>query len=849
MKKLSIRSLFIMILALILVFTLFACNKDDDKKDDGGKKPSDSEASVENVQTFFNTLWTQSKSIGDSAIGENDDLKVDLGLTVTIATETPATMASAGSVVESIDLGVDVDLVLDRSSHANEEVAAGQKSQHTAIKARLYDPSNNENWFTVYYFFNDVDNIYIDYAGQNIQVSFDYLNDTFNENFDNFVFGTKLLKDKTLAELINLFTQQMGANWNLNALVNDVTTLLGLDLKGMIEGNSMISGVIGNLLEDEGGIDAVFDGNNLNINAILASKAIAGTLFVNDETTVNSNGFYQTKIDWSGLYSMLSSFLPNAVKEILPASTGLYLQYQLNNNALDSFAIKAVFNDLSTKVEGGKSVVPAVTINITDLEIAPATEANAITMATEKSNYTSNVVLDAEVAVDIKGVTLDATAFDSYGYARFSKVNTAIGGGLNNLVLDGTLTLSLKGKLDLKTKTDAATKTTNGTVAYAALTYKASGATTATKVLEASFADGTLAVKVNQDAKVGEVKIVDAIVRLFGDYAYEWAKNTFFGGNADDVALKAFADKFFSCNIEEELTKDPQERVITINTSFQGAAWKGVDIVGGFQNIVKGALNKLFPPKTESTPAATQQKSTISKVLDTIAAALPVITTKDNKLTLRTFTEAKTVKNGAKGYETVGSISDKMVKIWSSSKTMIDFITKKDNSNWGGIIARALTIEGASYVNTASAAITEAEFEAAKANEPNKGIVTDEEVTAAKALDANKDKTDDAIRAELQAQKDAALVLKLQKAKDAARAKAFLTDVLASTAEISLDLSNANGLEVSIDADVNASAGIGVSVKLGAKLYVETDYTNLCPTAEDELANWFTYTFVAKNQE
>ena len=176
MKKLSIRSIFILILVLVLAFALVACGEKDEPKPE--PKPEDS---VENVQAFFNTLWEKSSSIGNTKVGEHDDLKVDLGLTVKIATQD-----EAGTEYQTIDLGVDLDLVLDRSS-------AKGSSEHTAIKARLYDPSNNETWVTLYYFFNDVDNVYVDFAGQNFKVPFDYLNDTFNKNFDNFINNEKII--------------------------------------------------------------------------------------------------------------------------------------------------------------------------------------------------------------------------------------------------------------------------------------------------------------------------------------------------------------------------------------------------------------------------------------------------------------------------------------------------------------------------------------------------------------------------------------------------------------------------------------------------------------------------------
>ena len=181
MKKISIRSLFIVILALVLVFALVACgNKDDNKGGNtggGGGGQTTPANDVTNVKNYFNTLWEKSTGIGGEAIGEKDDLKVSLDLAVALDL-----VDGNGQGYDTLDLGIALELVLDRSSGTD-------KSTNTAIKAKFYDPSNGENWFTAYYFFNDVDNIYIDYAGQNVKIPFSYLNDTYNKNFYNFIFS------------------------------------------------------------------------------------------------------------------------------------------------------------------------------------------------------------------------------------------------------------------------------------------------------------------------------------------------------------------------------------------------------------------------------------------------------------------------------------------------------------------------------------------------------------------------------------------------------------------------------------------------------------------------------------
>lgn len=768
MKKLSIRSLLIVVLALVLVFSLVACGDKDKGGNNGGNNtPPPPPDTTANVKNYFNTLWEKSTGIGGEKIGETDDLKVSLGLTVALDFAD-----SNGSVKDSIDLGILLDVVLDRSSK--------DSSTNTAIKAKFYDPTSGENWFSAYYFFNDVDNIYIDYAGQHVQIPFSYLNDTYNKNFYNFVFNDKVIKDKvddkgqvtkegkTIAQIITALTENMGSSWDLNVLIGDVLKVFDIDIKSAKDTISGVLEMIGIKADD------AFDAQgNINIKNILTNDTVA-EFFVNDETTTTTeNGVttYVTKLAPSVLdmLSMIGGSLPESLKGLLDVIDGLdlALEFTTKNDAIDSFTIRAGLPAIEGENANVVDVHPVVAITITDLDFAKASKGEIEnSMATAKSNYTQDVVLDAEVAIDLKGITLNALAFDKEGYARFSKVNTAIGGGLDNIVLDGTLALTLNGKLDLKNKEN------NGTVANAALTYKG------VNIVEASFVNGTLAVKVNQEAKIGDVKILDTLVRLFGDYAYSFVKTTFFKGNAEDAALKAFATKFFGCDIEAELAKDPQERVVPLNESFQGAVWNGIDVPQLVQGLIKQVLNKLFPPKTDGNAGtAVATDPIITKVADTVVAALPLIKSTKGKLVVAT--------NGNKAfkgnYATVGNAVTTIGKIWwvKDAKPFTETLITNDKGGWLPVFANALKVAGTTYGDKA----------------------------------------------------------------DAEKVKTFLNEMFACTAEVTLDISEANGVELGVKADVNASAGVAVSVKLGAKAYDSTQYTNLAPAVET--AGWFVYTFAA----
>ena len=777
MKKLSIRSLLIVILALILVFALVACGDKDKGNNNPTPTPKPSTKDTTNVKAFFNTLWEKSTGIGGEAIGATDDLKVSLGLTVKLDF-----VDSSNNVQDTVDVGILLDLVLDRSS-------VKDKSTNTAIKAKIYDPNKAENWFTAYYFFNDVDNIYIDYAGQNVKIPFSYLNDTYNKSFYNFIFNKKVIgkdekdatKGKTIADIITALTASMGKNWNLNALVGDVMTVFGIDVAGLKDS-------IGGVFELLGlSVDEAFDAQGkINIKNVLTNDTVAG-FFVNDNTTTSTKDgvtTYTTQLDAGilNLLNVLGSSLPEGLTDLLD-DLKLYLEFTTKNDAIDSFTIRAGLPSLEGENANGVDVYPVVSITITDLDFAKATKGEIEdSMAVARDNYSTDVVLDAAVEIDLKGITLDATALDQENYKRFSNVNKALNGKLENLKLDGTLALTLNGKLDLKNTEK------NGTVAAAALTYKAAGATKAVDIVKASFMDGNLALTVNQDAKVGDVGIVDVLVRLFGDYAYTWIRDEFFKN--DQTELDKFAEVFFSCDIEEQVAVDengnnkvdPQDRVITINPEFKGAVWKNFDIVDAFQDLLDDIINGEEEEVSEDNSASAQYANDpiITRVSETIVKVLPLLSTKGDKLTVKTNDSKIMVKN----YGTLGSAIHYIGQTWWEKKapSFIDSIINADKDNWHIKVANALTVAGTTYGN---------ETDAAK------------------------------------------------------KGKAFLNEMFASTAEVVLDISGANGIDLSVKVDVNASAGVGVSVKLGAKAYDSTKYTDLTP-AEDKEAGWYIYTVPAQ---
>ena len=90
MKKFSIRTLFVLLLALVLVFSLVACgDKDNDGGNNGGGNPPPTpDDNTTKTIAYFNNLWNLTKGIGGDTITENDNVALHFDMSLALATET-----------------------------------------------------------------------------------------------------------------------------------------------------------------------------------------------------------------------------------------------------------------------------------------------------------------------------------------------------------------------------------------------------------------------------------------------------------------------------------------------------------------------------------------------------------------------------------------------------------------------------------------------------------------------------------------------------------------------------------------------------------------------------------------
>lgn len=904
MKKFSIKSLLVLVLALVLAVSLVlvAC----DKKDDGGKgNGGGEEAKGYTAGEYFTKLWDLSKSIGNETIAANQNIAVSADLGVELAVKSTANNA----VTKKVGIGFAIDAVLDRHNVRTEaEIANGtfnnaNVSKDTALKIKVYDVTTGENWATVYYFMGDAGKLYIDFAGQNIILPFDYANDQLGSWLSKTIFedNTMVVYDQVMQNgyvyekvdgssteykkfyyvpenktingvvyekgwhegvdsnykdvyykgkaaiggILTDLSTKMGADWNLNVLVNDVFGLIKrstqMDLAATIGGLASTLRVPERDIYDAEG--------NLNIAKILTSGSLGKLLFAklsNPKTDANGVTTYTAPINTKS--TVLSTVLSMA-SPLLSGTSELALEFQEKDNQIQNFSIKADLKNLATS----DKEYPALTVSINKLQFRGVDQnktSDVVKMETAKQNYSTDVALDFAVALDVDGVTIKPSTITNRN-THFENVP--------DIVLDGQLVVSLKGKLDLQNKTE------NKTNALATVSYKAKGATTAVPFLSASFVGNRLGVTVNQDLTVKttatldagaavEVPLAKTLVNCFGGYVFEGLKGAF--GSAAAV-FDQFANVFFAKNADDTLN------YFELNENFKGAVWDNINIVPLFQKGVNWIVEKLGG-KGLVDPDAKTSAINLTAIANTITKVIPLFSTGADGLTVTVDNINNVISNIGREFDTN-----------MTTDGNVESITKWDNGNWIPDMAKLLVIAGATYTNADKVNAEKVDVNVYRTEERNKykaGVkeaieVSAEEVAAEKAKPGNAEKTDpelveavkeakynamtteqiDARMIELVgthgitairfAGKSDEEVVALVKAD-----KAFIRELLASSAVVKVNMSGETGFSLAINANV-ANAKVGISLTVGAHKTVANEFVDVAKDVTKDTAGWFYFTF------
>jgi len=519
MKKTKFKSLLILLLALLMVFALVACNpKTPDKPE---PDPPEDTTANKAVQDYFQNLWEGTTAIGAAEVGEDDDLAVELGLQVALEAVT-----AEHEVAEGLNLGVDLKAVVGRKD-----------PQKTAIQARIYNPANGGEILSLYLLGNDLDNIYVDFGGQQIKVSHNLVSYVYETVLGCNQDGQKPLigqiigmlyekigeSEKTPNDYINAIVGSFGEGWDLSTLVNDVVGLVGFDLNDLFTKEIDLLGQkmsVAGVLEKYVGVkqDEVFKDGKVDLLPIFNS-GVFSKLFEAVKTTKGNTETYTLSLG-KLLLSVVKGFVP-----VFGNSGNIELIFNKVNNKLDDFSVKVIADAISAKYEHRRlqkiNVHPEITVKIDSLKIGKLAD-NAKVVDINLVDYKENIAIQDKLTFGAQGITLQLGELGTQLQTELTQLGVITGEPneegmipdiLNFLIkkgdleLDGEIEIGVAAQLDLANlaKSDGTYEEgkENNTAFNLTVKYKQPGDENQTLVAALSFANNHVAAAIyNKDGSV-----------------------------------------------------------------------------------------------------------------------------------------------------------------------------------------------------------------------------------------------------------------------------------------------------------------------------------------------------------
>ncbi|MDE7373003.1 MAG: hypothetical protein K2N18_02960, partial [Clostridia bacterium] len=369
---------------------------------------------------------------------------------------------------------------------------------------------NYKEILTLYAFADDLDNLYIDFAGKNIKFPHNLESNLFEKGAAGKAIANLLNnkveiggKEKSFNEIIDLVTKSFGSDWNLNSLVDSILTLVGYDANKILDllkeskYGTTIASILGvSRLED------LLDNGKLNILKILTADTLSEVLPATKQKL--ASGATVHKMNIGGLVAVVSA-IPAirdlGISEILGSGDNageLTLSFSETNGAIKDFTIFAqlmgmrqekVFQD---EKGNDHALIPEISLKITDLSIKPlaSDKSNGVALKTAKENYSDTVAFDETVELAASGIKINKFTDDG-----------------KDIYLNGKIIVNAKGMLDIVNTKAVIADTANGITANktkANITVQLVNADEAPVPLaQLSYANGKLAGKIHDSIDLG----------------------------------------------------------------------------------------------------------------------------------------------------------------------------------------------------------------------------------------------------------------------------------------------------------------------------------------------------------
>lgn len=651
-SKSWIKSLLIIVLAMIMVISLVACNKDNDDDNNNNNNNENNNTELTAAGEYFDTLWKVAAPIGQQEIAAADDIALAFGAEISLDTKRGGTIS-----VHKVDLGIDVQAVVGRTKST---------TNNTSIKLRLYDPTDTENdeIFTLYAFANDLDNLYIDFGGKNIKIPhgmvshiWQVLRESPKTNMDavwkeiingNEVFNTSTIADllaakfigktkveegtpqadtettptekKSINDIINIFVGDFNENWTPSNLISGILDTLDVNVIEMLSN----LGAIGEGIKGMLGLnswDELLTNGKFDVYQILTgemAEILVGS--GKDAPTKSTEGNVTTHTAKLGIVGALlplaGGLLPQSIKPIIDAiGNGVpELIYTESNGKIQDFTIKLVLAGLESKipisvgdVEVKAIITPELSVKINKLRISKADTTNVVDTKVARNLYSDKIAINErfEIAVD--------------GPQNGIVINPIDGIMTSDAPLKGSIVLDVKGTVDLVNPAESNESAVNVSVKR----YWA-GNEDGTDAITGSYYQGKIAVKF--------AEAIDINGEMVQGYYYDLdTQNAKF----DLVAL----------------VKDQVAEFIYTNI-------KGVDRPVEGNNPGEGGNQGNNPGEGGTGTAQAGAADILTKVLDTInkafGTAIQMVNTDNNKLTVSTSNILKTIIDFKKAINPAG---------------------------------------------------------------------------------------------------------------------------------------------------------------------------------------------------
>ena len=482
MKKLSFKTVALVVMALILVFALVACGETTTTGGGGGSSQKYTGAD------YFTTLTESVKSIGKDPIEANEDIQASIALN----------LALQADGIADLDLSLLLDVVYDRAEN-------GVGNKFSAAHIAIVDnngslTSAGQNIVSANYYIEEPTKLYLELCNEKVVLQFDATGDgnknfaTYLTNFLTSTFTAGLFEGLRIDGMIETVVETFGPDFAIDNLATAIGSLFGFDLNELI---AMAADLLG--LKDD----------VANLNGLLSA---AGSLLIADGSVKKTTEGTSTVWE-AALSGTVTNLVGDFASGLLDNQSAIKLITKVDaEGGIENFAITA-----KTAPFGEDYVRYNAKIAIDKFEITGIGNADGSELPIIKSEYSEDYTVEANLSVDIAEnlvkLTFDELSSlpDQYDDGSYSFKYIATEMGKSALLTNGTITMpagtEITGNLDIRFLGKIALLNNDFTKAYADIHYNGELIAKAIYTQDASGV-GTVQIQIAQYDEKGYIKMV-----------------------------------------------------------------------------------------------------------------------------------------------------------------------------------------------------------------------------------------------------------------------------------------------------------------------------------------------------